>query len=102
VILGESLSRKVTVALLLGQYPVIGYLVYTGFFHPVMLVTFVSLFSMKRIFRIFSQPRPREKPADLAEGVWPLWFVGAAFWFTRRYGGLFLLGLILDVLFSRL
>jgi 1,4-dihydroxy-2-naphthoate octaprenyltransferase len=102
VILGESLSRKVTVALLLGQYPVIGYLVYTGFFHPVMLVTFASLFSMKRIFRIFSRPRPREKPADLAEGVWPLWFVGAAFWFTRRYGGLFLLGLILDVLLSRL
>ena len=26
----------------------------------------------------------------------------SAFWFTRRYGGLFLLGLILDVLFSKM
>ena len=67
-----------------------------------LLRCFPTNFSMKRIFRIFSRPRPREKPADLAEGVWPLWFVGAAFWFTRRYGGLFLLGLILDVLLSRL
>jgi 1,4-dihydroxy-2-naphthoate polyprenyltransferase len=102
VILGESLSRKFTVGLLLAQYPVIAFLVYTGFFHPVMLVTFVSIFFLKRIFRVFSRPRPESKPADLAEGIWPLWFVGAAFWFTRRYSGLFLIGLLLDVLISRI
>jgi 1,4-dihydroxy-2-naphthoate octaprenyltransferase len=102
VILGESASRKVTVALLIAQYPVIAYLVFTGFFHPVMLVTFVSMLSLGRVLRVFSRPRPKEKPADLAEGVWPLWFVGATFWFTRRYGGLFLLGLVLDVLLSRI
>jgi len=101
VILGESLSRKVTVGLLLAQYPVIAYLVYTGFFGPVMLVTFVSIFSLKRVFRVFSKPRPSEPPSDLAEGIWPLWFVGATFWFTRRYGALFLIGLILDVLVSK-
>lgn len=101
VLLGERASRAVTVALLVAQFPVIGYLVYTGFFHPVMLITFASAFSLKRVLRVFSRPRPREKPADLAEGVWPLWFVGAAFWFTRRYGALFLMGLVLDVVASR-
>ena len=101
VILGESLSRKVTVGLLLAQYPVIGYLVYTGFFHPVMLVTFASMFSLKRVFQVFAQPRPDGPPADLPQGVWPLWFVGVAFWFTRRYSGFFLVGLVLDVVFSR-
>ena len=35
------------------------------------------------------------------EGVWPLWFVGVGFWFTRRYSGWFLLALGLDVLLSR-
>jgi 1,4-dihydroxy-2-naphthoate octaprenyltransferase len=102
VMLGEQLSRRVTVGLLLAQYPVIAYLVYTGFFHPVMLVTFLSIFSLKRVFRVFGKPRPAEAPAYLAEGIWPLWFVGAAFWFTRRYGAFFLVGLVLDVLVSKI
>lgn len=102
VILGESRSRKLTVALLLAQYPVTGYLVYTGFFHPVMLISFASAMSLKRVFQVFSRPRPAAPPPDFPEDVWPLWFVGVAFWFTRRYSGFFLLGLVLDVLISRL
>jgi 1,4-dihydroxy-2-naphthoate octaprenyltransferase len=102
VILGERVSRYVTVGLLLAQYPVIAYLVYTGFFSPVMLVTFASMFSLKRVFQVFSRPRPTSPPPDLPAGVWPLWFVGVAFWFTRRYSGFFLIGLALDVLLSQL
>jgi 1,4-dihydroxy-2-naphthoate octaprenyltransferase len=102
VLLGEKLSRRVTVALLLAQYPVIAYLVYTGFFHPVMLVTFASMLSLKRVFEVFANPRPSRAPSSLPDGVWPLWFVGVAFWFTRRYSAFFLVGLVLDVLFSRL
>ena len=101
VILGESLSRKLTVGLLLAQYPVIGYLVYTGFFHPVMLVTFLSARSLGRVFKTFSEPRPSEAPPELPKGVWPLWFVGVAFWFTRRYSGFFLVGLVLDLILSK-
>ncbi len=101
VLLGESLSRKVTVALLLAQYPVIGWLVYTGFFHPVMLVSFGSIFSLKRVFEVFAHPRPERPPKILPEGVWPLWFVGVAFWFTRRYSAFFLVGLLLDVAITR-
>lgn len=102
VLLGESLSRKVTVALLIAQYPVIGYLVYSGFFNPVMLVTFGSALSLKRVFQVFAQPRPKSAPPELPEGVWPLWFVGVAFWFTRRYSAFFLIGLLLDVTVSRI
>jgi 1,4-dihydroxy-2-naphthoate octaprenyltransferase len=102
VLLGESLSRKVTVALLIAQYPVIGYLVYSGFFHPVMLVTFGSALSLRRVFQVFAQPRPKSAPPELPEGVWPLWFVGVAFWFTRRYSAFFLIGLLLDVTVSRI
>jgi 1,4-dihydroxy-2-naphthoate octaprenyltransferase len=67
-----------------------------------MLVTFASALSLKRVFQVFSRPRPTAPPADFPDDVWPLWFVGVAFWFTRRYSGFFLLGLVLDVLFSRL
>jgi 1,4-dihydroxy-2-naphthoate octaprenyltransferase len=102
VILGERLSRRVTVGLLLAQYPVIAYLVAIGFFHPVMLVSFASMLSLPRVFQVFSHPRPSSPPPDLPKGVWPLWFVGVAFWFTRRYSGFFLLGLVLDLLVTRL
>jgi 1,4-dihydroxy-2-naphthoate octaprenyltransferase len=102
VILGESFSRKVTVALLLAQYPVIAYLVYTEFFGPVMLVAFASMISLKRVFQVFAQPRPAAPPADYPDEVWPLWFVGVTFWFTRRYSGFFLLGLLLDVIMTKI
>lgn len=102
VILGESISRKLTVGLLLAQYPVIAVLVYSGFFHPVMLVSFGSMFSLKRVFQVFSRPRPAAPPPEFPDHVWPLWFVGVAFWFTRRYSGFFLLGLVLDLLVSRI
>ena len=100
VLLGEALSRKVTLGLLLAQYPVIGYLVYTGFFHPVMLITFASMASLPRVVQVFSHRRPKNPPADLPDGIWPLWFVGAAFWFTRRYSLFFLVALVLDVMLS--
>jgi 1,4-dihydroxy-2-naphthoate octaprenyltransferase len=102
VMLGESLSRKVTVALLLAQYPVIAYLIYIEFFGPVMLVAFASMISLKRVFQVFAQPRPAAPPADYPDEVWPLWFVGVAFWFTRRYSGFFLLGLLLDVVITKI
>ena len=67
-----------------------------------MLVSFASMLSLPRIFEVFSHPRPERPPRSLPEGIWPLWFVGAAFWFTRRYSAFFLVGLVLDVLLSRL
>lgn len=100
VILGEVWSRRVTVGLLLAQYPVVVYLVGTGFFHPILLITLLSGFSLPRVFQVFAHPRPDRPPKGFPDGVWPLYFVGVAFWFTRRYGAFFLVGLALDVLLS--
>jgi len=102
VLLGERWSRWTAVGMLLAQYPVIVYLVATSFFTPAMLVTLLSIPSLKRVFQVFRHPRPKAPPPELPEGVWPLWFVGAAFWFTRRYGAFFLLGLVIDVVITRL
>ena len=45
--------------------------------------------------------RPTEAPRDLSPGIWPLYCVATAFWYNRRFGAWFLLGLLLDVGFSR-
>ncbi len=60
-----------------------------------MLVVLGALTLLPRTWKMLSQPRPSEPPEEANEG-WPLWFVGAAFVHNRRYGLLFLLGLIPD------
>jgi len=96
VILGEKMSRYSVVGMLIAQFFVIAYLVYSGFFHPIMLIVLGAAFSLKRVFRVFSHPRPKSPPPELPKGVWPLYFVATAFWYSRRFGLLFLVGLLLD------
>jgi hypothetical protein len=58
-------------------------------------VTFLAIPTFIEIWPILSHPKPDEKPEDFPD-VWPNYFVAAAFLHTRRFGGLFLLGVILD------
>ena len=101
VLLGESLSRKCVLAMFVAQYVLIGALIWDGYFSPFLAVVLLALPSLFRVGRIYLKPRPDEPPPDYP-GTWPLWFVAASFWYTRRFGGLFLLGLVADVVFSRL
>jgi len=44
-----------------------------------------------------TEAQPRERPESYPPQVWPLWFVRRCFEHNRRWGTLFLIGLILDV-----
>ena len=46
--------------------------------------------------------RPKEPPPELPPNVWPLWFVAFAFHHTRRFGVLYVLGLVGDVVIRKL
>ena len=50
------------------------------------------------VAQVYRRPKPAEAPKNYPAGRWPLWFVGYAFWHNRRFGLLFLLGLIGDVI----
>ncbi|MAE97360.1 MAG: prenyltransferase [Deltaproteobacteria bacterium] len=101
VLLGEPLARWSVLGMLLAQFAVLGSLVATGYFHPVILLTLAAAPSLRRVYDVFSKPRPSEPPAELPKGVWPLYCVAAAFWYNRRFGMFFLLGLVADVAISR-
>ena len=103
VLLGERLSRS-TVLILVGlQYAIVVYLILTGFFTPLMLIVFFSLpMFLRVVLPMYRQPRPAERPADYPADIWPLWFVASAFAFSRRFGILFLAGLILDTVWRLL
>ena len=78
----------------------IGWLVVAGYFTPFMLIALAAAPSLRRVFAVFRHPRPAEEPAEAPRGVWPLWFVAVTFWYTRRFGIFFLVGLVLDVAYS--
>lgn len=103
VILGERLARYGVLLMIVLQYALVVYLIISGFFTPILLLVFLSLtMFFKNVLPMYRHPRPKERPADYPATVWPLWFVASAFSFSRRFGVLYLLALILDTAFWRL
>jgi 1,4-dihydroxy-2-naphthoate octaprenyltransferase len=98
VILGERLARYSVTAMMVLQYAFVVYLVVIQFFTPVMLIVLLALPRLLTAAKVLAKPHPTERPTDYPATGWPLWFVGFAFVHNRRFGSLFLLGLIVDVI----
>ena len=97
VLLGERSARYTVLSMIVLQYALVAYLVIVRFFTPVLLIVFLAVPTFnKMILPMFRRPKPAEKPSDYPADAWPLWFVATAFYHNRRFGLLFLLGLILD------
>ena len=97
VLLGEKLSRYTVIGMLILQYFFTLFLIITGFFTPVLLIVILALPVFRQIWPMFQTPKPDEKPENYPD-VWPNYFVAAAFQHNRRFGGWFLLGLIVDTI----
>jgi 1,4-dihydroxy-2-naphthoate octaprenyltransferase len=102
VIIGERAARAIMFVILIAQYVLIAYLVAIGFFTPVLLIVFLALPKLLPALRALRVARPAARPADYPERVWPGWFVAYAFVHNRRWGSLFLLGLIGDLIARQL
>jgi 1,4-dihydroxy-2-naphthoate octaprenyltransferase len=99
VLLGEQLSRHTVIALLVSQYLLTAFLVVSGKFSWPLLLVFLNLSNLWQTGKEFLSAKPTERPAQYPTQIWPLWFSALAFRHTRRFTGLFLLGLAIDVLF---
>jgi len=97
VVIGEKAARYTVLGMMAAQYVIVAYLVFSGFFSPVALVVFLALNFLVNAYKVYRHPKPAEAPASLPPGVWPLYFVGFSFVHNRRFGLLFLLGLIGDL-----
>jgi len=103
VVIGERPARAAAIGLVALQYLVILYLVLARYFTPVVLLVVLSLpLFFKTMLPMFRKPKPKERPANYPAESWPLWFVGAAFVYTRRFGLFYILGLIVDTVLHRL
>ncbi len=99
VLIGHLAARRTTLFLLAAQYLIVAYLVLTGFFaYTLLLVMLVLPFYLGPVRKVFIRPTPAECPADYPREAWPLWYSSHAFVHNKRFGGLFLLGLLGQVL----
>ena len=94
VVIGEKAARYSVLAMMILPYLLTGYLIATKFFTPVIAIVLLAIPAFVKIYPIFLKPKPETAP----EGQlgWPLFFVGYAFFNNRKFGSLFMLGLLVD------
>jgi 1,4-dihydroxy-2-naphthoate octaprenyltransferase len=102
VLLGEKRSRGIAIGMMIVQYLLVIILIANGYFTPIMLIILAGLYTFPRVWKMFSKPKPAERPADYSEETWPLWFVAGAFYHNRFFGLVFLGGLILELFLAPL
>jgi 1,4-dihydroxy-2-naphthoate octaprenyltransferase len=92
---GEKAARMVDQAAILLIYAVIAYLVFVPrYFTPVMLIVFFAFKDALPALKLLNNPRPQAPPQGYP--AWPAWFSATTFFHNRRFGGMLILGLILD------
>jgi 1,4-dihydroxy-2-naphthoate polyprenyltransferase len=100
VLIGEKAARYAVLGMMFLPYILVLVLIAARYFTPVMLISFVALPTILKLYPSFLKPKPDERPADFPDGQggWPLFFAPHAFINTRTFGTWFVFGLILDVI----
>jgi 1,4-dihydroxy-2-naphthoate octaprenyltransferase len=96
VILGEPTTKTALKGLIVIAYAAVIGLVATKFLPIWSLISLLALPRANQLFRTLSQPRPKERPPGAI--MWPIWYLGFVFSHNRRFGALYVFGLILSVL----
>ncbi|MEO6028657.1 MAG: prenyltransferase [Candidatus Binatia bacterium] len=96
VILGRDLSLRLNQVLMVAFYAIVAVLVMQGTLGAGVLLVAFAIPRLLTVLQAFSQPKPAGPPPGYH--LWPLWYVSLAFYHNRLAGGLFVLGLALNVL----
>jgi 1,4-dihydroxy-2-naphthoate octaprenyltransferase len=95
--IGETAARYVTMVAMCFIYIIITYLVFfPRYFTPVMLIVFLAGKRLLYALAVLNKPRPTKSPEGYT--YWPTWFSAFCFHHNRLFGGLFILGLLVDSL----
>ena len=96
VIIGEKAGRILNQILMIFFYVLIVVMVYYSILGIGVLLVFLALPRLFRTLYLHNKPKPLTPPDDWA--VWPLWLVGWSFWHNKLAGGLFVVGLIINLI----
>jgi len=100
VVIGEKAARYSVLAMMILPYFFTAYLIAIKFFTPIMAIVLFAIPTLRTIYPAILKPKPAGRPADFPDGQggWPLYFAPMAFWNNRKFGSLFMLGLLVDVI----
>ena len=97
VLLGQTGSRILNISVIVIAYLVIAYLIAVPrFFTPIMAIVLIAAPDAWKAISRLSKPRPEAAPAGYP--VWPRWFSTVSFMHNRKFGNLFVLGVLLDTI----
>lgn len=97
VIIGESAARASAIALITVQPILVIVLFVLGLVGYPMLVVLLGIPIIIKTVRIFSEKHPIKKPVDFPAEIWPTYLSAYAFRCNRTLGGLFVVGLIINL-----
>jgi len=100
VVIGEKAARYSVLAMMILPYFFTAYLIAIKFFTPIMAIVLFAIPTLRTIYPAILKPKPAGRPADFPDGQggWPLYFAPMAFLNNRKFGSLFMLGLLVDVI----
>jgi len=96
VILGREFSLRLNQLLMIAFYPIVAMLVLRGMLGAGVLLVALAIPRLLTVLRAYNEPKPAGPPPGYR--LWPLWYVSLAFYHNRLAGGLFVLGLIVNLL----
>jgi 1,4-dihydroxy-2-naphthoate octaprenyltransferase len=96
VLIGERAARAMALGMFAAQYLLVIGLIVAGYFTPVMLLVLLALTAMPQVWNMYRRPRPAEMPQGYSPEIWPTYFAAISFFHNRRFGLLFILGLLVD------
>ena len=95
VILGKQTSLRLNQVLMIAFYPIVGLLVLRGDLGVGVLLVVFAIPRLLKVLKVYNEPKPATAPEGFL--IWPLWYVAIAFYHNRLAGGLFVLGLMLNL-----
>ncbi len=95
VIIGENTAKWLNIFLMFSFYVLVVGSVLLGLIGIGVLISLIGIYRFIIVTRIYRQPKPITPPPNYP--VWPLWYVSQAFWHNKLAGGLFVLGLLINV-----
>jgi len=96
VLLGHDRSLRLNRLLMIAFYVVTLALVFTHVLGFWVLLIIFSVPRLMRVLKMYNEPKPATPPENYP--VWPLWYVAGAFYLNKLSGGLFILGLVLNLI----
>jgi 1,4-dihydroxy-2-naphthoate octaprenyltransferase len=95
VLFGRERSLRLNQALMIAFYPIVLALVVTGSLGWGVLLVGAALPRLVQVLRLYNEPKPAAPPEGYR--IWPLWYVALAFHHNKLAGGLFVLGLVVNL-----